>query len=321
MATISVRTLFDLYLQAKNFPKGSEIIMTALSIPDMVRIVEEHGLVAVPISIDPATLQPSLDQVVAATSPLTVAVIFAFVFGCTYNISPYVDFCQRNSIEMIEDVAQSFRGLEVFRGSKHAALTMFSFGMIKNPTAFSGAISIIRSSKSWWNNQGNLFEKMEKLHDNYEWYTVPTYEAKILKCFGLWAAVTNHFAIWTAMHYFAYKGIVGEDFLIDKLRGFAASQDFLGKFRQKPCAPLLAMLYTRTSTYTQKDMQTYSRNYENMATQLTAAGIFVPGCAKIGDRSYWLFQMVAGNKNQFKDFLTANGVYGYKGTTQLYIVP
>ena len=36
LTTLSVRSAFDLYLQSRNFPPGSEIIMTAINIPDMV---------------------------------------------------------------------------------------------------------------------------------------------------------------------------------------------------------------------------------------------------------------------------------------------
>ena len=51
-----VRTLFDLYLTVKNFPKGSEVIMTAINIPDMVNIVLLHGLKPVPVDVDIGTL-------------------------------------------------------------------------------------------------------------------------------------------------------------------------------------------------------------------------------------------------------------------------
>ena len=41
---LSVRTGLDLYLQVKNFPPGSEIIMSAINIPDMVHVVHHHKL-------------------------------------------------------------------------------------------------------------------------------------------------------------------------------------------------------------------------------------------------------------------------------------
>ena len=42
IVTFSVRSMLDLYLQVRNFPAGSEIIMTGINIPDMLKIMEEH---------------------------------------------------------------------------------------------------------------------------------------------------------------------------------------------------------------------------------------------------------------------------------------
>jgi perosamine synthetase len=39
IVTLCVRTVFDLYLQVKKFPKGSEVIMTAINIPDMSTVL------------------------------------------------------------------------------------------------------------------------------------------------------------------------------------------------------------------------------------------------------------------------------------------
>ena len=41
---LSVRTGFDLFLTVKGYPPGSEVIMSAINIPDMVQIVQHHGL-------------------------------------------------------------------------------------------------------------------------------------------------------------------------------------------------------------------------------------------------------------------------------------
>jgi hypothetical protein len=37
--SLSVRSTLDLYLQARQFPKGSEIIMTGINIGDMIMII------------------------------------------------------------------------------------------------------------------------------------------------------------------------------------------------------------------------------------------------------------------------------------------
>jgi len=61
LITLSVRSTFDLYLQARNFPKGSEIIMTGINIGDMIQIIKDHGLVPIPVDLDLYTMAPSLE--------------------------------------------------------------------------------------------------------------------------------------------------------------------------------------------------------------------------------------------------------------------
>lgn len=56
---LSVRTAFDLYLKALRLPRGSLVVCSPLTIPDMVTILCEHGLVPLPIDLDPSTLAPN----------------------------------------------------------------------------------------------------------------------------------------------------------------------------------------------------------------------------------------------------------------------
>lgn len=63
VTTLSVRTMWDIYFQSRQFPKGSEIMMTAINISDMIKVVEEHGLVPIPVDIDPYTMAPTLASV------------------------------------------------------------------------------------------------------------------------------------------------------------------------------------------------------------------------------------------------------------------
>ncbi len=46
--------------------------MTSINIPDMVRIVREHGLVPVPVDINLATTAPTLDDLKAVTTEKVV---------------------------------------------------------------------------------------------------------------------------------------------------------------------------------------------------------------------------------------------------------
>lgn len=134
--------------------------MTGINIPDMARIVKEHGLVPVPVDISPDTMEPSLEQIKAATSEKSKAMIFATLLGITYDLEPFSEFLKARNIDIIEDCAQAFKSLDVFRGSSCATMTMFSFGAIKYNTAFYGSVSIIREG----NNRAGL-PQAANLHD------------------------------------------------------------------------------------------------------------------------------------------------------------
>ena len=58
---LSVRSGFDTLFSAVPFPKGSEILMSGLTIADMPMIVEQHGLIPIPIDLNISTLSPNLD--------------------------------------------------------------------------------------------------------------------------------------------------------------------------------------------------------------------------------------------------------------------
>ena len=90
---LSVRTAFDLYLKALNLPQGSLVVCSPLTIPDMVTILYEHGLVPLPVDLDPSTLAPKAGVLEAEVSkrsakhsvedaePLVRAIYVAHVFG------------------------------------------------------------------------------------------------------------------------------------------------------------------------------------------------------------------------------------------------
>src|SRR5688500_18091287 len=74
---LSVRTGFDLLLQALALPAGSEVLMSAITIPDMSKIVRTHGLVPVPVDLDPETLQLERTSLERAYSPRSRVMLVA----------------------------------------------------------------------------------------------------------------------------------------------------------------------------------------------------------------------------------------------------
>ena len=77
MVCYSVRSGWDLWLRAQGLLAGQEVIVSAVTHPDMVRIIHGHGLCAVPVDIDPETLAPRLRTLEAALTSRTRVVLVA----------------------------------------------------------------------------------------------------------------------------------------------------------------------------------------------------------------------------------------------------
>ena len=60
-------------------------------------------------------------------------------------------------------------------------------------------------------------------------------------------------------------------------RGFAAADDFMAKFRLKPCAAILHQIIKRTKTYTPSDHEKKLAFAKEMARELQKMGYFMPG--------------------------------------------
>ena len=61
LTTLSVRTGFDLLLRSLNLPKGSEVICSAVTIKDMIKIIQLHGLIPVPVDLMSDNLEMRTD--------------------------------------------------------------------------------------------------------------------------------------------------------------------------------------------------------------------------------------------------------------------
>src|SRR5215472_12237508 len=106
LSCLSVRSGFHLLLSALDLPRGSEVVFSALTHPDLPRLVEHHGLVAVPVDLDPDTLAPDLELLEAALSPRTGLVVVAHLFGGLVDLSAVAEITRLAGVPLAEDCAQ-----------------------------------------------------------------------------------------------------------------------------------------------------------------------------------------------------------------------
>ena len=155
-----------LLLQELHLPRGSEILISAVTIPDMLRIIEHHGLVPVPVDLDPLTAAPQADLLDQAITSRTSALLVAHLFGSRICLDPFIEFARQHDLLLIEDCAQAYCGPQ-FSGHPESDVSLFSFGPIKASTALAGGILRLRDRK--------LAEQMRVLQATYPVQTRRSY--------------------------------------------------------------------------------------------------------------------------------------------------
>jgi dTDP-4-amino-4,6-dideoxygalactose transaminase len=235
---LSVRTGWDVLLTALDWPRGSEIVMSAVTIPDMARIAEHHGLVPVPIAVDAECLRPSPIDLEQAITSRTRAVLIAHLFGSRVDMEPLVAIARRHDLLVIEDCAQAYVG-HGFAGHPQSDAAMFSFGPIKTATALGGAVLRIRDQR--------LRDCMDRLHRAYLLQSCLEYAARLAKYAALSAIGRRRvFAIVTGG--MQWLGIDFDRAISGVAHSFS-SRAFFQQIRRRPCTPLLRLLRRRLDRF------------------------------------------------------------------------
>jgi perosamine synthetase len=282
LACLSVRTGFDLLLQTLALPAGSEVLVTALTIPDMVTIIQRHNLVPVPVDIHPDTLAPDPDDLRASVTARTRAVVITHLFGAQIPIEPVLDALGGRSILLIEDCAQAFQGPRGYLGHPAADVSLFSFGPIKTATALGGAL--LRVKDGGFCRRLKAAEALLPLQRRRQFF-VRVCKYTFLK----WLTGPR---VWSLVAGCCQKaGMSYEPALRNAARSFGGPQDLLTKIRHRPSVPLLALLRRRLARFDSTALERRRSNGQKLS-QLIRSDMAVPGFAA-ARCSYWLFPIAS----------------------------
>jgi dTDP-4-amino-4,6-dideoxygalactose transaminase len=298
---LSVRSGFDLYLTALALPHGSEVLVSAVTIPDMPRILREHGLVPVPVDLDFATASVSAEALRAALTPETKAILVAHLFGSRMEMDPVIAFAREHGLIVIEDCAQAFVGKD-FTGDPRSDLRMFSFGPIKTATALGGAVLFV--------NDAAIHQRMTAIQSGWPPQSKAAYLKKLLT-FSVFKAALAPFPFAVLLFLLRVLGRDYDAFLTVSARSFPG-EDFFFKIRHRPCLPLLRLVSRRIRTYPGSRL-----------TQRTAAGLelleAIPARLAFGglapDHTFWIFPVVCADREAWRKRLFLAGFDAVKSST------
>ena len=305
LACLSARSAFDLVLSSLALPRGGEVLVSAITIPDMARIARSHGLVAVPVDLDPATLAPRADLLERLRTDRTVAVLVAHLFGGRFDMGPAAAFCARHHLPLLEDCAQAFLG-PGDTGSPSALASFFSFGPIKTSTALGGGLVLVRDHR--------LLSRMRELHRAWAVQTRPAFARRVARMSAV--AFLQRPLPYRVV---AVAASARRRSLDDVIRATARSFPTGEAFRAQPSGPLLALLLRRLETGDCRRLHARAARGEEVADALDAA-FELPGRAQ-PRRSHWLFPVAVDDPAALIARLRHAGFDASRATSALVALP
>lgn len=304
MVCLSVRSAFHLLLETAEWEPGDEVLLSAVTHPDMVRIVELHGLRPVPVDVDVATLavdERALEAALAA-SPRARALVVAHLFGARVDLDAAVDGARRHGLILVEDCAQSIAAAGD-RGDPRADVSLFSFGFIKTATALGGALAVVRDP--------DLAAGMAKRHDAWPVQSRSAYAGRAARCLAA-------LALSPPPVYGALCRVVGDPGRLVRSTPPTDGAGFTAWLERRPSPGLVATLDRRLRRFPSGRLRRRAEAGDELAVAVAEAGLERPGSAVAG--SHWLFPVITPDPDGLIARLRAAGFDAARGTSQIAAV-
>jgi len=308
---LSVRSGFDLLLTALDLPRGSEVLMSAITVPGMVHVAEAHGLVPVPVDLDLETAAADPASLARALSPKSRLLVVAHLFGARPPLDPLLAALGASEhgrgVRLVEDCAQAWA--PDYRGDPRAAASMFSFGLIKTATALGGALLAVREPP--------LAARMRTALERWPAQGRRAFFAKTAKAAALKAlSARPPYALITGL--VAATGR-DHDLLVNRLAKGFPGPGFLERIRHRPAPPLAALAARRLSRYDP------GRLARRAAAGTMLAAALPPPVARPGSAAphatYWVFPVLSDDPERTRRALARAGFDATRGDSLIAVEP
>lgn len=297
MATYSVRSGFDLALQALDLNEGDEVLFSALNIKGMVTIARRAGAVPVPVDLDVGHMAPSIEHLEEAVTPKSKVLVVAHLFGTRLDMQPIADFARNHDLVLVEDCAQAFNG-RAYSGHPDSDFALFSFGPLKTATALGGALIVVKDK--------GLFARMRDIQDTYPVQKNRNHFKRILQFSGL-KIITSRWVMGMIFRFFDRRDQDYENAISDNVRNVAP----LGKAKQRryqPSSGMLALMHRRLSHFVEGSLESRAAKGRQLRDLLNGSVVLPAQDTSYHD--YWVFPVLVDDPNIFIRRLRENGFDG-----------
>jgi perosamine synthetase len=306
LACLSVRSAFDLLLRTLAYPRGSEILVSAITIRDITRIIEAHGLVPVPVDLDMEALAISREALERCVTEKSRAILIAHLFGSRMPLDDVIQFARKRELLDIEDCAQAYVG-DSYPGHPGSDVCLFSFGPIKTNTALGGGVAIVRDER--------IAQRMRaaQLSDPVQsrWEFLRRVGKYILLKFLTYRVVFSAFSIACRI-----TGRVHDDVASAVVRGFPGP-DLLRQIRRQPSSPLLALIERRIRRFDSDLVERRAAIAETMAE--FSPTLRRPG-ARANHHTHWVYPVQSPSPDRLMRHLWRHGFDATRGASSLCVV-
>lgn len=291
LVSLSERSAFDVAVQAYDFPPGSEVLVSSLTVRPFPEILKAHGLVPVPIDLNMSDLSMRMDILERAVNERTRAIVCAQLLGSRIPLDAYVAFAKRHNLVLFEDCAQAFTG-DAFRGHPEADVSMFSFGPIKTCSALWGGITRFKDAAIC--EKAREIQERQPVQARFRMF-IRALKYSVLKAIG-------YRIPYTIVNY-ALR-MLGAEHITDKsIRNFTGKDQFR-KFRQQPSYPLLALLERRLKRFKPKPVERRTAHAE-LFTRLTPD--LVRPAIDAPFHTFWIYPVTAPDRQALIRYLWSKG--------------
>lgn len=307
VAFLTVRTGWDILIQALDLPKGSEVVCTAVSIPDMFDLLEHHGLVPVPVDLDPDTLGPDPAALAAAITDQTKLVLATHLIGTRVDMDAVHAVAKQHGLPVVEDCAQAYDGH--YTGHPDTAVAMFSFGPIKTATALGGGLFRVTDPA--------LRERLWAGQADYPAQTRAAWVSVVFN-YGMMKAMTTQSVYTLFVQACAAAGTSHDKIINGRVLGLKGA-DWWAALRRRPSVPLLKLLRRRVETYPPSEVTRRTEAGDALLDLLPASAPVLGRHADI--HSYWQFCMTPDDPEGLIASLRAAGFDATAGASRLKPAP